>query len=318
MRSRIVFAPPIRTAQTRAVSFRGNPSGGLRVRVTKTIVLVSALTLLIPSAVFAGTHRRRIDSSAMPAQAPLPSVLPNALNDSRLVTVMLEMRGDPVAVVQSKAPKQEPLEGAAQPDQGQSQGPAGRDQGPDRARRRGVISQLQSAYNGIKVIVPRNKAAALAGLPNVIAVRGIQAIQRDNAKSVPFLGIPSQVWDPAEGLGFTGEGVKIAVIDTGIDYTHANFGGPGTEEAFELAQRHDTTIGDAGDAGLFGPSAPKVKAGIDLVGDAYDAEADDPANQVPHPDPDPLDCVFTSQSVGHGSHVSGTATGFGVLADGDT
>ncbi len=40
--------------------------------------------------------------------------------------------------------------------------------------------------------------------------------------------------------------------------------------------------------------------------------------RFPHPDPDPLDCVFTSQSVGHGSHVSGTATGFGVLADGDT
>ena len=113
--------------------------------------------------------------------------------------------------------------------------------------------------------------------------------------------------------------MKIAVIDTGIDYTHANFGGTGTVEAYALANANDTTIGDAGDAGFFGADAPKVKGGIDLVGDAYDggADAGSPA-LIPHPDPDPLDCVFTDGSVGHGSHVSGTATGFGVLEDGST
>ena len=182
-----------------------------------------------------------------------------------------------------------------------------------------VMSQLQFAYNGIKVEAPRNEVAALASLPNVVAVHGIQLVHRDNATSVPFLGIPSEVWDPEDGLGFTGAGVKIAVIDTGIDYTHANFGGPGTVEAYALANANDTAIGDAGDAGLFGADAPKVKGGIDLVGDAYNggAAAGSPA-LIPHPDPDPLDCVFTSGSVGHGSHVSGTATGFGVLEDGST
>ena len=108
------------------------------------------------------------------------------------------------------------------------------------------------------------------------------------------------------------------MIDTGIDYTHANFGGPGTVEAYEAADAADTTLGPE-DAPWFGPTAPKVKGGIDLVGDAYDGGADpgSPA-LIPHPDPDPLDCPFTNGSVGHGSHVSGTATGFGVLADGST
>jgi subtilisin family serine protease len=140
--------------------------------------------------------------------------------------------------------------------------------------------------------------------------------ERNNETSVPFIGVPEGVW---EDTGFTGAGVKIAVIDTGIDYTHANFGGPGTEAAYDLADSHDTTIGDAGDAGLFGPDAVKVKGGTDLAGDAYDGGADDgdPA-LIPHPDPDPLDCPFTDGSVGHGSHVSGTATGLGVLADGST
>ena len=287
--------------------------------VRRLLVLVSALTLLIPSVAFAEnpSHADRLQRYAGAGTVD-PAVLPNALNDSRVVTVMLEMRGDPVAVVQSKAPNKSLTK--VQRNQVKANLKAQQDaiKGQIAAGGGRVMSQLQSAYNGIKVMVPRNKAAALAGLPNVVAVRGIQAIQRDNAKSVPFLGIPSQVWDPSQGLGFTGEGVKIAVIDTGIDYTHANFGGPGTEEAFDLAQAHDTTRGDAGDAGLLGPDAPKVKDGIDLVGDAYDAEADNPANQIPHPDPDPLDCVFTSESVGHGSHVSGTAAGFGVLANGET
>ena len=57
----------------------------------------------------------------------------------------------------------------------------------------------------------------------------------------------------------------------------------------------------------------RVKGGIDLVGDAYNADPDDPAYQpVPHPDPNPLDCN------GHGSHVAGTAAGSGVTAAGAT
>jgi subtilisin family serine protease len=102
--------------------------------------------------------------------------------------------------------------------------------------------------------------------------------------------------------------VRIAVIDTGIDYTHADFGGPGTIAAYDQANSRDTLPADPT---LFGPSAPRVKGGIDLVGDDYnaDAAAGTPAS-VPHPDPNPLDCN------GHGSHVAGTAAGGGVTADG--
>ncbi|MEO6578145.1 MAG: S8 family serine peptidase [Candidatus Limnocylindria bacterium] len=164
--------------------------------------------------------------------------------------------------------------------------------------------------------IARKDVAALSTLPNVVAVRGLQLQTPGNETSVPFLGIPGEVW---EDLGYTGTGVKIAVIDTGIDYTHANFGGPGTVEAYEAANAADITVGGPEDAAWFGAAAPKVKGGYDFVGDDYDAAADDGSGQlIPHPDPDPLDCVYTDGSSGHGSHVSGTATGFGVLADGST
>ena len=54
-----------------------------------------------------------------------------------------------------------------------------------------------------------------------------------------------------------------------------------------------------------------MKGGTDLVGDAYDASSDDPAINTPVPDPNPLDCN------GHGSHVAGSAAGFGVTAQRD-
>ena len=287
--------------------------------VRRIIVLASLLALVIPSAVLARDPSPAAPLQTYPGAGRVdPQVLPNAMDDSRTVTVMLEMSGDPVAVVQSKARNKSLT--AAQRNAIKAQLKARQDaiRGGIAAQGGTVLAQLQSAYNGVKVEVQRQNVAALAALPNVIAVRGVQEHTRGNATSVPFLGIPSGVWDPATGLGYTGAGIKIAVIDTGIDYTHANFGGPGTVEAYEAADAADTTLGPE-DAPWFGPTAPKVKGGIDLVGDAYDGGADpgSPA-LIPHPDPDPLDCPFTNGSVGHGSHVSGTATGFGVLADGST
>jgi minor extracellular serine protease Vpr len=284
--------------------------------VRRLLVLVSVLTLALPTMALARDPTGADRFTPSPIRGSIdPQLLPRSSDDSGSVTVMLELRDDPVAVAQAAAPDNEIS--AAQRSRIKADLKAKQDAIKDDITARGgrVLSQMQSAYNGIKVRIARSEVASLAGLPNVIGVHKVQVFERDNATSVPFLGVPS-VW---EDQGFTGEGVKIAVIDTGIDYTHANFGGPGTTEAYDVADAHDTTLGDAGDAGLFGPDAPKVKGGTDLVGDAYDGGADEGSPAlIPHPDPDPLDCPFTDGSVGHGSHVSGTATGFGVLADGST
>ncbi len=268
------------------------------------------LALLLPSTALARDPSSADRLQPAPNAGTVdPQLLPIVADDSRTVTVMLEMRGDPVAVVQSRDADKSLT--TAQRDRIKAELRARQDAIKGQIANNGgrVLAQLQSAYNGIKVQVARNDVAALAALPNVIAVRGVQQHTRGNETSVPFLGVPTQVW---ENLGYTGSGVKIAVIDTGIDYTHANFGGPGTPEAYAAADAADTSLADAADDGFFGPDAPKVKGGTDLVGDAYDGD------NMPVPDPDPLDCPFTNGSVGHGSHVSGTATGFGVLANGDT
>ena len=169
-----------------------------------------------------------------------------------------------------------------------------------------VMATFHGALNGIKVEVHPSQLGALAALPGVVSVLPVGRYHLDNIVSVPFIGTPA-VWQGTPG--FRGEGIKIAIIDTGVDYTHANFGGPGTKAAFAAAQATSTLPADPA---LFGPGAPKVKGGTDLVGDKYDANSTNPAINTPMPDPNPLDCN------GHGSHTSGTATGFGVTSSGAT
>ncbi|KAG6008140.1 hypothetical protein E4U21_004897 [Claviceps maximensis] len=74
--------------------------------------------------------------------------------------------------------------------------------------------------------------------------------------------------DKLRALGITGLGVKVAVIDTGIDYLHTALGG------------------------CFGEGC-LVSFGTDLVGDAYDGRT------KPQPGKNPMDCA------GHGTHVAG-------------
>ncbi len=159
-----------------------------------------------------------------------------------------------------------------------------------------VLAQYQVAYNGMRVEIPRSALPALAAISEVTDISAVGLYEPEHLASIPLIGAPA-AWDGAGG--FRGEGIKIGIIDTGIDYTHANFGGPGTPAAYAAAHAAETAPANPA---FFGPSAPKVKGGTDLVGDAYTG-----AN-TPKPDPNPLDCN------GHGSHVSGTAAGFGVLS----
>ncbi|PHH67145.1 hypothetical protein CDD81_2914 [Ophiocordyceps australis] len=75
--------------------------------------------------------------------------------------------------------------------------------------------------------------------------------------------------DRLRAEGYTGRGIKIAVIDSGIDYTHPALGN-----------------------GCFGKGC-LVSFGTDLVGDGFTG------SNKPEPGGDPMDCS------GHGTHVAG-------------
>ena len=167
-----------------------------------------------------------------------------------------------------------------------------------------VLYQTHTVLAGVAVYTNVKNIPALQRISGVARVYPIAA-KTPSLTYADVLQRAPQVWQTYSDRG---ENATIADIDTGIDYTHADFGGPGTTAAYNLA--HSTETAPA-DPSLF-PTA-KIPVGYDLVGDSYQANPSGAGYQpVPHPDSNPLDCN------GHGSHTAGIAAGFGENADGST
>jgi len=268
--------------------------------------IVGLCAVLTPLAAAAQAATSPDAFQAIASDTAIKPTFKSRLSDTTPTTVIVMLRGDSVAGVQRQsgrkldAGERASIMAARSADQ-QALSPSIEALGGQ------VQAHLRAAINGIKVKIARNRIALLRRLPGVVDVRPVGTYERLNTNAIPLMGVP-QAWTSAGG-SYLGQGMKIAIIDTGIDYTHANFGGPGTVAAYQAAKATDA---QPANPALFGPAAPKVKGGIDLVGDAYTG-----AN-TPVPDPNPLDCEYTSGSIGHGSHVAGTATGFGVTAAGAT
>jgi len=111
---------------------------------------------------------------------------------------------------------------------------------------------VKAIYPVLAVSIPESQVTADPELATAVAMTGADVVQSE--------------------LGYTGRGIRVAVLDTGIDFDHPDLGG------------------------CFGPSC-RVEVGYDFVGDAFNFS--DPTANVPNPDPIPDDCN------GHGTHVAG-------------
>jgi subtilisin family serine protease len=190
------------------------------------------------------------------------------------------------------------------------------------AKKLGLNVKQRYAYgtlwNGVSVNVPLSQVGSLSSISGVTAVYPVRAfslpptaqgtINPDDLGSNPMIGD-----DPtAGGVGNDfGQGIKVAVIDSGIDYTNP-----------DLRNGPCNHLGDPG---------CRVIGGYDFVGDSYDDTPTDPAFQpVPHPGNDPAPCDpntadaivnaggSTSSDAGHGTHVTGIIGAKAATADGVT
>jgi minor extracellular serine protease Vpr len=144
-----------------------------------------------------------------------------------------------------------------------------------------VIATTQLVLNAVFVEVDASVLPRLANDRAVLRVAPVADYELDLSETVPFIGAST-----VQASGFTGRGIKVAVLDSGIDYTHAALGGSGN--VADYVNNDPTVI----EPGTF-PTA-KVVAGYDFTGSVW-------PNGPEMPDPDPID---DGPASGHGTHVA--------------
>lgn len=154
-----------------------------------------------------------------------------------------------------------------------------------------VTHRYGRLVSGFSARMEAGEAEMVAGLPGVASVEPAAVVRMYAGTGEDRAAASSRVGGKVSG----GRGIRVAVIDSGVDYTHAAFGGKGTRAAYD---RNDP---DRIERGSFPTS--KVIGGYDFVGDDYAVTDWSTSNDVPEPDPDPLD------RQGHGTHVASICCG---------
>jgi subtilisin family serine protease len=147
---------------------------------------------------------------------------------------------------------------------------------------------FDSLWNGVSVSIKPSELSKLSRLPQVANLYPVENYQVPEPTDgyIPQLAtaIIMTGANTVQAAGITGAGVRVGVIDTGIDYDHPDLGGSGVN------------------GGTPFPTA-RVRWGYDFVGDAYDANL----GSIPVPDNNPDD------GNGHGTHVAGIIGANGVV-----
>ncbi|HEX6183042.1 MAG TPA: S8 family serine peptidase [Pyrinomonadaceae bacterium] len=137
-------------------------------------------------------------------------------------------------------------------------------------------------YNGLALNVPADSVAALRAMPEVESVKPNEMLYTALDHSVGYINAP-KVYGAVKELsqfdnlreGFEGQGINIAVLDTGIDWTHPMFGGDPTPPRLGVA-----------------PAVAAVNTNQKVI---YNL---------------PLTDIAANDGFGHGTHVASTAAGY--------
>jgi minor extracellular serine protease Vpr len=91
-----------------------------------------------------------------------------------------------------------------------------------RSRNFTITGSVTTSLNAVFVLAPSSRLAELQGLPGVRAVTLLRAYKRQLNRALALLDA-STAWSAVGGVSNAGAGIKIAIIDGGIDQTHASF-----------------------------------------------------------------------------------------------
>lgn len=176
-----------------------------------------------------------------------------------------------------------------------------------------VIGRLEVAINAVVLEVNAERLAALAADPAVERISPVIDYSMALDETVPYIFGGQPIHSQ-----YTGAGVTVAVLDSGIDYTHAAFGNLASVHGYDAAYGANTTSPEnkADPDWALIDTYTNVVGGFDFVGEVW------PDGRLA-PDPDPIDCggktVGTSSTPcdgGHGTHVADIIGGINGVAPG--
>lgn len=193
----------------------------------------------------------------------VPFYISSAGTGTNSVSVIVEFKGDPAAVYAAKAKKSGSALSDTQIRAYRDQLTLTQNQFLTALQNKGINFQLQTinvkdtngqvagsvplrytlVYNGVTLTVPEAAVSTIQAMSQVKKVHSNAVLHPDLVKSVDYIGA-TKVYgkNPNDFTQFAinadgdeGQGIYIAVIDTGIDWTHPMFGGDPTPPRLGVA-----------------------------------------------------------------------------------
>jgi subtilisin family serine protease len=276
--------------------------GNMNKKLRLIIIFITLISFVVPASA-QGTPPVDVSDLLLTDGPSTAEISPSLAQANGEVEVWIKLADAPVSVTLGKNAKR--LGGQFDPDQqrayiaqlGQKQ-----DALMDQVRALGgrELGRVSKAHNAVAVAIDAAQLNAIAALPGVLKIRPVIHYELDLSVVRSYIGAVE-----VENAGFDGTGVVVAVLDSGIDYTHRNLGGSGSIDDYLAA--YGTAITDTLNTtrdGLF--PTEKVIEGFDFVGELW---PNGPVSQ----DDDPIDCgpgtIPAPCAGGHGTHTSDITAG---------
>ncbi|KOS02551.1 S8 family serine peptidase [Paenibacillus polymyxa] len=257
-----------------------------------SLALALTVSLSLPSVSSAATADLQLNSfleaqQALTIEAAPAFISPELSTDSsRQVRVIVQLDGEPLAVDKYAARSGVQAFTAQSEQKAESAIATEQTTFVDQAAEHGISLQVNYQYNtvlnGLEVTLPANKIPELAKLPGVKSIHENKTYYSIPVQDPPTLTASEATYDNAPldqigvpeawAKGLNGEGIKVGVIDTGIDYEH-----PDLKEAY--------------------------KGGYD----SFEQDNDPYEEPFLEKENDPYGTGFSGTT--HGTHVSGTIAG---------
>jgi uncharacterized protein (TIGR03437 family) len=166
--------------------------------------------------------------------------------------------------------------------------------------RRGVpvISSVSEVLNAIFVSAPPERVDELAAIPGVLGVRPMRQMHLELNKAVQLMNAPA-AWNLVGGQSKAGAGIKIGILDTGIDQNHPAF----QDSSLAFPSGFPKCSGSADACNYTNTKVIVARSYVSLIVKGNESDPNNPAADSIPDDYSPRD------RVGHGTAVASAAAG---------